>query len=139
MSTDPQPNTRSTRRHRVVSRSALERNLRAATGSFPALSRLIGPHTLFPYQIEAGEAIDEAQDVDEQTYLKSFRPMTTTTGATTVLFGTAWDGDNIIEQQRLVNERLESETGRRLNFIAPWTVRAAVDPVYRDSVTAEIG
>jgi hypothetical protein len=34
--------------------------------------------------------VDEAQDMDETKYLKDFRPMASSTNATTVLYGTAW-------------------------------------------------
>ena len=66
-------------------------------------------------------AVDEAQNVDPEIYHRSFRPMASTTGATTVLFGTAWTEDNVIEEQRRANRRLELETGEKLNFEAPWT------------------
>ena len=83
-------------------------------------------------------AVDEAQDVDPEIYHRSFRPMASTTRATTVLFGTAWNEDNIIEEQRRANRILEKETGEQLNFEAPWTVLAAMNPAYKAFVEGEI-
>lgn len=82
--------------------------------------------------------IDEAQDVDAGTYWRSFRPMASTTGATTILYGTAWDDDNLLEQQRRHNRRLEATTGQRRNFEAPWTVLARLSPAYAAFVQGEI-
>ena len=82
-------------------------------------------------------AVDEAQNVDPEIYHRSFRPMASTTGATTVLFGTAWTEDNVIEEQRRTNRRLELETGEKLNFEAPWTVLAAINPTYKAFVEGE--
>ncbi len=40
---------------------------------------------------------DEAQDIDTETFDRQFRPMAASTGAPTVLFGTAWDGRSLLE------------------------------------------
>lgn len=82
--------------------------------------------------------VDEAQDVDEDVYVRDLRPMASTTKATTVLYGTPWTDDNILEVQRRRNISEEKSTGSRLNFEAPWTVLAAISPAYRDFVQAEI-
>lgn len=82
--------------------------------------------------------VDEAQDVAEDVYLRDLRPMASTTRATTVLYGTPWTDDNILEHQRRLNVAREKETGRRLNFEAPWTVLAAISPPYREFVQGEI-
>lgn len=83
-------------------------------------------------------AIDEAQDVDADVYWRNFRPMASTTGATTVLYGTAWDEDNLLEEQRRHNREREMRTGTRLNFEAPWTILAALSPTYAAFVHGEI-
>ncbi|HEV3312374.1 MAG TPA: hypothetical protein VG815_17830, partial [Chloroflexota bacterium] len=82
-------------------------------------------------------AIDEAQDVDPDMYWRSFRPMAATTRATTVLYGTAWDDDNLLERQRCHNRERESATGQRLNFEAPWVVLAALSQDYARFVAGE--
>src|SRR5579884_2139274 len=79
-------------------------------------------------------AVDEAQDV----YGRKFRPMAATTRATTVLYGTAWDEDNILEQQRRHNREQEGRLNRRLNFEAPWPILGSISPPYRAFVEAEI-
>jgi len=83
-------------------------------------------------------AVDEAQDVDPGSYWRSFRPMASTTHATTVLYGTAWDDDNLLEAQRRHNRVVEATTGERLNFEAPWQVLAALLPEYASFVQGEI-
>ncbi|HZT97267.1 MAG TPA: hypothetical protein VFB34_10585 [Chloroflexota bacterium] len=82
--------------------------------------------------------IDEAQDVDSDVYWRSFRPMAATARTTTVLYGTAWDEDNILEDQRRHNRRREAMTGLRLNFEAPWQTLAALSPQYEAFVRDEI-
>lgn len=82
--------------------------------------------------------IDEAQDVDEYKYLKDFRPMASSTNATTVLYGTAWTGDTLLEHVRQENARLEAQTGIKRNFVYPWTTVAAYVPAYREFVESEI-
>jgi hypothetical protein len=41
---------------------------------------------------------DEAQDLDEDWFNRQFRPMAASTGASTVLFGTPWHGDSLLEK-----------------------------------------
>jgi hypothetical protein len=82
--------------------------------------------------------VDEAQDVEEETYNRSFRPMASTTRATTVMYGTAWSDNTLLEKQRRVNEEHERRTGERLNFESPWEVVAAHNPNYRAFVEDEI-
>ena len=55
--------------------------------------------------------IDEAQDVDPQTYDRSFRPMASSTNATTVLYGTAWSEDSLLQRQIEHNRTVEERTG----------------------------
>ena len=83
-------------------------------------------------------AVDEAQDVDPDVYNTCFRPMASTCNATTVLFGTARNEDNILEDQRGLNREVEQKTGQRLNFVVPWTVLAAINPLYEQYVQAEM-
>jgi len=40
---------------------------------------------------------DEAQDIDSDWFNRQFRPMAASTGAPTVLFGTAWNGRTLLE------------------------------------------
>jgi hypothetical protein len=81
--------------------------------------------------------IDEAQDVDPEKYDREFRPMASSTNATTVLYGTAWTEDTILERQRRVNLRIQ-RPGRPLHFEFDYTVLAAINPHYRAFVEGEI-
>jgi hypothetical protein len=83
-------------------------------------------------------SVDEAQDVDRDKYFRDFRPMASTTRATTVLSGTAWIEDTLLEEQRRYNRELEAHSGERLNFEVPWTTLAALSPAYRAFVEGEI-
>jgi hypothetical protein len=82
--------------------------------------------------------IDEAQDVDSDKYDREFRPMASSTNATTVLYGTAWRDDSILERQRQINLSHERRTGERLHFEYDWRVLASILPAYRAFVEAEI-
>ncbi len=82
--------------------------------------------------------IDEAQDVGEEKYSRDFRPMASTTNATTVLYGTAWGPDSLLAKQRDVNVELERRDGIQRNFRYDWTVLAALSPSYGAYVSAEI-
>ncbi len=94
--------------------------------------------------------IDEAQDVSEEKYLRDFRPMGASTNATTVLYGTAWNGETLLERQRQHNLELEARAARlagtrhapdgpvRRHFAFPWMVLAESNPYYRAHVEAEI-
>jgi hypothetical protein len=82
--------------------------------------------------------IDEAQDVDEVKYRRDFRPMASTTNALTVLYGTAWSDDCLLEKQRQSNLEAEKRISKRLHFEYTWERLAAVNPAYRAFVEAEI-
>jgi hypothetical protein len=94
--------------------------------------------------------IDEAQDVVEEKYLRDFRPMGASTNATTVLYGTAWTGETLLEHQKQQNLELEARAVRlagtrhapagpvKRHFEFPWTALAALSPSYKAYVEAEI-
>jgi len=82
--------------------------------------------------------IDEAQDVSHEKFNRDFRPMASTTNATTILYGTAWSDDTLLAQQRATNFALEEHTGRRLHFEYDWHTLAAINPSYRTYVEQEI-
>ncbi|HEX6508977.1 MAG TPA: hypothetical protein VF221_15215, partial [Chloroflexota bacterium] len=54
--------------------------------------------------------VDEAQDVDPDKYDREFRPMASSTNATTVLYGTAWGLDSLLQRQREINLAHERHT-----------------------------
>src|SRR5947209_19916059 len=72
--------------------------------------------------------IDEAQDVDPDKYDRDFRPMASANNATTVLYGTAWSEDSLLERQRRINLAHQLHTGERLHFEYDWQALAAINP-----------
>ncbi|HEV2121397.1 MAG TPA: hypothetical protein VGW38_01310 [Chloroflexota bacterium] len=82
--------------------------------------------------------IDEAQDVDQEKYTRDFRPMASSTNATTVLYGTAWTQDTLLEQQKQVNLRLEAHDQFQRHFEFDWTHGAPENPAYDTYVRGEI-
>lgn len=82
--------------------------------------------------------IDEAQDFDEDKYLKDLRPMLASTNATTVLYGTAWTSDTLLEHVRQQNALLEAQDGVQRNFTYPWTEVAKANEAYGKFVAQEI-
>lgn len=82
--------------------------------------------------------IDEAQDVDQEKYQRDFRPMASTANATTVLYGTAWTDDSLLERTRRANLERQQRLGRRLHFEFTWEHLAALNPAYGRFVEGEI-
>lgn len=82
--------------------------------------------------------IDEAQDVSEAKYDRDFRPMGATANVTTVLYGTAWTNDTLLEHHRHAHQALEAEGGGRRHFEYPWTDVATHNPHYGRYVEMEI-
>lgn len=82
--------------------------------------------------------VDEAQDVDREKYAKEFRPMGATTNVTTVLYGTAWTADTLLEEQKQVNLALEARDGVRRHFQYDWPTVALYNPDYGRYVEGEI-
>jgi len=82
--------------------------------------------------------IDEAQDVAREKFDRDFRPMASTTNATTILYGTAWSDNTLLAQQRAVNLERQQRTGERLHFEFDWHTLVAINPAYRTFVEQEI-
>jgi len=81
--------------------------------------------------------VDEAQDFDEAHYTKAFRPMASSTNATTVMYGTAWTGDTLLEHQIATNKDLQLKDGTQRHFQYDWQVLADISPEYRAAVEGE--
>ena len=81
--------------------------------------------------------LDEAQDVDRDKFIKEFRPMGATGNATTVLYGTPWDGGTLLEAMAEENRELERKDGVRRDFRFDWEAVAACSPLYRRYVESE--
>ena len=74
---------------------------------------------------------DEAQDQDEETWIKNFIPMGASTNVTTVYWGTAWSAYDLLGKMRreVPPERL---------FLVPWPAVAAEVPAYQSHVDKQI-
>jgi hypothetical protein len=81
--------------------------------------------------------VDEAQDVERDKFDKEFRPMAASTAATTVLYGTAWDDRNLLEQTKQTNLEAERRDGVRRHFEYDWEAVARYNPAYAAYVEAE--
>ena len=81
--------------------------------------------------------IDEAQDVDAEKFFKEFRPMGASGNATTVLYGTPWDGGSLLESMAAECAERELAGGVRRRFRFDWEAVAACSPPYLAYVEAE--
>ncbi len=82
---------------------------------------------------------DEAQDVDEAWFNRQFRPMAASTGAPTILFGTAWSGRTLLERAAEANRARDAASphGPRHHHQAGWREVAETLPAYGAYVEAE--
>ena len=81
--------------------------------------------------------IDEAQDVGKEKYARDFKPMASTTNATTVLYGTAWDDTTLLEETRQTNLEMERKDGAKRHFSFDWQEVAKYNPDYLRYVEGE--
>ena len=81
--------------------------------------------------------VDEAQDVAPEKFDKEFRPMAAATGATNVLYGTAWDDRTLLERTKQANLEAERRDGIRRHFQFDWQRVARDNPAYARFVEGE--
>ena len=81
--------------------------------------------------------MDEAQDVDRDKFYKEFRPMGASTNVTTVLYGTPWKGDTLLEEMKQANLEMERTDGVKRHFHQNWEEVAKYNPLYRAYVEGE--
>jgi hypothetical protein len=81
--------------------------------------------------------IDESQDVSKDKYTKEFRPMASSTNATTIHYGTTWDDATLLEEIKQSNIDLEKKDGVRRHFRFDWQAIAQYNPAYLSFVEAE--
>ena len=81
--------------------------------------------------------IDESQDVSKEKYSKEFRPMASSTNATTVHYGTTWDDSTLLEEIKQSNLELEKSDGYKRHFRYDWQEVARHNPNYLSFVEAE--
>lgn len=80
---------------------------------------------------------DEAQDITTEKWDKDLSPMRASTGATAVLWGTAWDDTNLLERTRQENTEFEAKDGLKRNFTCDWQAVGAENPAYLRFAQAE--
>ncbi len=76
---------------------------------------------------------DEAQDIEADWFDRQFRPMAASTGAPTVMFGTAWNGQTMIERAVAANKH----TAPWRNYRVTWREVAGELQAYSKYVLAE--
>ena len=81
--------------------------------------------------------IDESQDVEKDKYTRDFRPMASSTNATTVHYGTPWDDASLLEEVGQLNLDLEKSDGLKRHFRFDWQEVAKYNPGYLAFVEAE--
>jgi hypothetical protein len=81
--------------------------------------------------------IDESQDVSKDKYTKEFRPMASSTNATTVHYGTTWDDATLLEEIKQTGLELEKSDGIKRHFRFDWQDVAKYNPGYLNFVEAE--
>ncbi|MGE0229135.1 MAG: hypothetical protein AB7U23_11570 [Dehalococcoidia bacterium] len=80
---------------------------------------------------------DEAQDVDVETFDRTFRPMAASTDAPVVFYGTPWSSRSLLEQAKATNLEAQRKDGVQRHFRYPWDVVAAANPAYGRYVERE--
>jgi hypothetical protein len=81
--------------------------------------------------------VDEAQDVDAETFDRAFRPMAASTNAPVVYYGTPWSERSLLAQATAMHLEAERADGVRRHFRFDWEQVAAQVPAYRAYVEAE--
>jgi len=81
--------------------------------------------------------IDEAQDFSLEKYDRDFRPMGATANVTTVLYGTAWTQECLLEREKRRNLELERQDGVKRHFQYDWRTLAALSSEYGAYVEGE--
>jgi len=81
--------------------------------------------------------IDESQDVGKDKYTRDFRPMASSTNATTAHYGTPWDDATLLEEVKQLNLELEKSDGLKRHFRFDWQEVAKYNPGYLAFVEAE--
>lgn len=82
---------------------------------------------------------DEAQDIDQDWFNRQFRPMAASTGAPTVLLGTPWSGQTLLERAADLNRTRDATVAwpSKRHFQVRWQDVAAAAPPYGAYVGSE--
>ncbi len=77
-------------------------------------------------------SVDEAQEVDPAKFDKDFDPMTASTNATRVFWGTAWTSNTLLERQRRIALHAQQQDGiQRVFFFTADDVRRSGSRLWR--------
>ncbi|GCF11219.1 hypothetical protein [Dictyobacter arantiisoli] len=82
--------------------------------------------------------LDEAQDIQPEKYDIDLKPMSATSNATTVMYGTAWSDDTLLARMRAHNLLLQEQDGIQRHFEYDWHTLAQLNPRYQRFVEGEI-
>ncbi|OGO03898.1 MAG: hypothetical protein A2Y72_03630 [Chloroflexi bacterium RBG_13_53_26] len=82
--------------------------------------------------------IDESQDVSKDKYSKEFRPMASSTNATTIHYGTTWDDSTLLEEVKQSNIELQRKDGIKRHFRYDWQEVAKCNPAYGAFAQSEL-
>src|SRR5512143_1830309 len=75
-------------------------------------------------------SVDEAQDIDPAKFDKDFDPMTASTNATRVLWGTAWTSQTLLARQAQIAREEQQRDGIQRLFFSTGDDVAAIVPEY---------
>ncbi|MEE8518098.1 MAG: hypothetical protein V3S98_03115, partial [Dehalococcoidia bacterium] len=81
--------------------------------------------------------ITEAQRIDARAFEQDIRPIAAASGATTVVYGTPWNGETWFEQLKQRNREREAEDGMRRHFRVTWEQVAEALPGYAEEAERE--
>jgi hypothetical protein len=81
--------------------------------------------------------IDESQDVSQEKYTREFRPMGSAANVTTILYGTTWDDNTLLEEVKQANLELERKDGLKRHFRYDWQEVGRYNPDYVKFVQCE--
>jgi hypothetical protein len=83
---------------------------------------------------------DEAQEIDEQWFERQFRPMAASTAANTLLFGTPWDGQTMLDVAVARNrgrDAVQTKGADDFHYQVPWRDVGESVAAYREFVLKE--
>ena len=80
---------------------------------------------------------DEAQEIERDWFERQFRPMTASTGAPVILFGTPWDGETLLDLAVARNRERQAGGAGPYHFEVPWETVARANAVFGMHVRRE--
>jgi hypothetical protein len=81
--------------------------------------------------------VSEAQRIDPNAFAQRIQPIAAASGATTVVYGTPWNGETWFEQLKQRNREREVTDGIRRHFRVTWEQAAKALPGYAEEAERE--